>query len=241
MTRPSGLRPAELRALGGSLVLSWAPGSRKGTQAPSSPSSSGVPHLASGDLFRAAVASGSAARTRGRRGYMERGAARPRRHDRPDASSTGSPSPTPRRARSSTASRARAAQAEALDAALGRARRARRRRAATSRSRRGPRPPARRPLDLPGRRPRLPPASNPPRVPGRLRHRRLAARTSAPTTSRGDGPGPAGPAAAAALRGGRPLPADRASCVPVDGDQPIDESSTRTSLDRPIGSPDRGA
>lgn len=54
------------------LVLLGAPGAGKGTQAPILASRLGLPHVATGDLFRAAVNEGSAIGLEARR-YMERG------------------------------------------------------------------------------------------------------------------------------------------------------------------------
>jgi adenylate kinase len=54
------------------IVLLGAPGSGKGTQAPILASHLGVPHVATGDLFRAAVRDGSPVGLAARR-YMERG------------------------------------------------------------------------------------------------------------------------------------------------------------------------
>jgi adenylate kinase len=54
------------------VVLLGAPGAGKGTQAPILAKRVGVPHVASGDLFRAAVKEGSAIGLEARR-YMERG------------------------------------------------------------------------------------------------------------------------------------------------------------------------
>jgi adenylate kinase len=55
------------------VVLLGAPGSGKGTQAPILATHLGVPHVATGDLFRAAVRDGSPVGLAARR-YMERGA-----------------------------------------------------------------------------------------------------------------------------------------------------------------------
>jgi len=54
------------------LVLLGAPGAGKGTQAPILADRLGLPHVATGDLFRAAVHEGSAVGLEARR-YMERG------------------------------------------------------------------------------------------------------------------------------------------------------------------------
>jgi adenylate kinase len=54
------------------LVLLGAPGAGKGTQAPILAARLGLPHVATGDLFRAAVHEGSAVGLEARR-YMERG------------------------------------------------------------------------------------------------------------------------------------------------------------------------
>jgi adenylate kinase len=54
------------------LVLLGAPGAGKGTQAPILADRLGLPHVATGDLFRAAVLEGSAVGLEARR-YMERG------------------------------------------------------------------------------------------------------------------------------------------------------------------------
>jgi adenylate kinase len=54
------------------VVLLGAPGSGKGTQAPTVATHLGVPHVATGDLFRAAVRDGSPVGLEARR-YMERG------------------------------------------------------------------------------------------------------------------------------------------------------------------------
>ncbi len=54
------------------IVLLGAPGAGKGTQAPILAQHLGVPHVASGDLFRAAVRDGSPVGIQARR-YMERG------------------------------------------------------------------------------------------------------------------------------------------------------------------------
>lgn len=54
------------------IVLLGAPGAGKGTQAPILASHLGVPHVATGDLFRAAVRDGSPVGLEARR-YMERG------------------------------------------------------------------------------------------------------------------------------------------------------------------------
>jgi adenylate kinase len=54
------------------IVLIGAPGAGKGTQAPTLAQHLGVPHIASGDLFRAAVRDGSPVGIQARR-YMERG------------------------------------------------------------------------------------------------------------------------------------------------------------------------
>jgi adenylate kinase len=54
------------------LVLLGAPGAGKGTQAPILADRLGVPHVATGDLFRSAVLEGSAVGLEARR-YMERG------------------------------------------------------------------------------------------------------------------------------------------------------------------------
>jgi len=54
------------------LVLLGAPGAGKGTQAAMLTSHLGIPHIATGDLFRAAVRDGSAIGQEARR-YMERG------------------------------------------------------------------------------------------------------------------------------------------------------------------------
>jgi adenylate kinase len=54
------------------IVLIGAPGAGKGTQAPILAQHLGVPHIASGDLFRAAVRDGSPVGIQARR-YMERG------------------------------------------------------------------------------------------------------------------------------------------------------------------------
>ena len=54
------------------VVLIGAPGAGKGTQAPILAQHLGVPHVASGDLFRAAVRDGSPVGVEARR-YMERG------------------------------------------------------------------------------------------------------------------------------------------------------------------------
>lgn len=54
------------------VVLLGAPGSGKGTQAPILSSHLGIPHVATGDLFRAAVRDGSPVGLAARR-YMERG------------------------------------------------------------------------------------------------------------------------------------------------------------------------
>ena len=54
------------------IVLLGAPGSGKGTQAPILATHLGVPHVATGDLFRAAVRDGSPVGLAARR-YMERG------------------------------------------------------------------------------------------------------------------------------------------------------------------------
>ena len=80
------------------------PGSGKGTQAPILAQALGVPILASGDLLRAAVAAGHAARPRGRSLHEPR-PARPGRHDRPGLPRSPRRSPTPASGRSSTASR----------------------------------------------------------------------------------------------------------------------------------------
>ena len=54
------------------LVLLGAPGAGKGTQAPILAARLGIPHVATGDLFRSAVHEGSAVGIEARR-YMERG------------------------------------------------------------------------------------------------------------------------------------------------------------------------
>ena len=98
------------------IVLIGAPGAGKGTQAPTLAQHLGVPHIASGDLFRAAVRDGSPVGIQARR-YMERGQLVPdditiamllERLAAPDAADGAILDGFPRNR----------AQAEALDAAL---------------------------------------------------------------------------------------------------------------------------
>ena len=98
------------------IVLIGAPGAGKGTQAPTLAQHLGVPHIASGDLFRAAVRDGSPVGIQARR-YMERGQLVPdditiamllQRLGAPDAADGAILDGFPRNR----------AQAEALDAAL---------------------------------------------------------------------------------------------------------------------------
>ena len=98
------------------IVLIGAPGAGKGTQAPTLARHLGVPHIASGDLFRAAVRDGSPVGIQARR-YMERGQLVPdditiamllERLAAPDAADGAILDGFPRNR----------AQAEALDAAL---------------------------------------------------------------------------------------------------------------------------
>jgi adenylate kinase len=98
------------------LVLLGAPGAGKGTQAPLLSEELGIPHVATGDLFRAAVRDGSPIGLEARR-FMERGQLVPDhitirmlldRLDRPDAADGAILDGFPRNG----------AQARALDAAL---------------------------------------------------------------------------------------------------------------------------
>ncbi len=98
------------------LVLLGAPGAGKGTQAPILSQRLGLPHVSTGDLFRAAVRDGSAVGLEARR-YMERGQLVPdditirmllARLEQPDAAGGVILDGFPRNE----------AQAEALDAAL---------------------------------------------------------------------------------------------------------------------------
>ena len=98
------------------IVLIGAPGAGKGTQAPTLAQHLAVPHIASGDLFRAAVRDGSPVGIQARR-YMERGQLVPdditiamllERLAAPDAADGAILDGFPRNR----------AQAEALDAAL---------------------------------------------------------------------------------------------------------------------------
>ena len=148
--------------------------------------SAGHPHIATGDLFRAAVRDGTPARARGRR-YMEPGQLVPDDIDDPDAPRSAR-EPDAGGGRSSTASRAPAS----------RPRRSTRRSPTRGRSVTGPA--HRRPARRPGRGgwPDAGSASasghvynvtaKPPEVSGRLRHRRLAAHP-ARRRQRGDRPG----------------------------------------------------
>ena len=203
------------------VVLLGAPGAGKGTQAVLLAERLAVPHVATGDLFRAAVRDGSPIGLEARR-YMERGQLVPdditirMLLDR-------LASRCRRRASSSMASRATGAQAEALDASLaergaeGRPRRLHRGRRPTSSSG-GCRAAgcAATPATSTTRRPTRRGS------PGQLRPRRLAARPARGRQGR-DHPGAARRAARQPARGGRLLPRDSGVLRTVDGVQPIDE------------------
>ena len=193
------------------IVLLGAPGAGKGTQAALLTERLGIPHVATGDLFRAAVRDGSPIGLEARR-YMERGQLVPdeitigmllARLEAPDAVDGAILDGFPRNR----------PQAEALDAALAGARAA------------GSISPCY--IDVPleelvrrlsGRwicqrcRPRLPRAVQPAARRRAVRPRRLAARSSATDDRAGHDPGPPGRPARQPARRGRPLPRDAASC-----------------------------
>ena len=189
------------------VVLLGAPGAGKGTQAPILAERLGVPILASGDLLRAAVAAGTAARSGGRPVHESR-PARARRHHRRHL---------PRAPGGRRCGRRRGPRRLPADPRPGRGARsgARARAAAGSTSRStstsrwttwspawraaGSAPPTATSTTSP--RTRRPCA-------GRLRPRRLAA-GPARGRPRGDRPGADGPADPAAARRRRPLPGDR--------------------------------
>ena len=215
------------------VVLLGAPGAGKGTQAPLLAERLGIPVVATGDLFRAAVRDGTPLGIEARR-YMDAGSSSPTR-SRCDSSSSGSAARTRPRASSSTASRGRRSRPRpstrrSPSAARGSPP------PSSSTSRRTSSSGACRAAGSAG-----PPGtpttrrSSPPRVAGRLRPRRLRA---VPARGRpaGHDPGPDGPAARRPRRGHRALPERRR---PVDRRRPAGRS-TRWPRPSTWRSPQRG-
>ena len=95
------------------IVLMGPPGAGKGTQAVVVAERLGIPHISTGDIFRANVARRHAARPRGQEATWTP-ASTCRTPSPTRWSATASPSPTPRRASCSTATRARVAQVDEL-------------------------------------------------------------------------------------------------------------------------------
>ena len=193
------------------IVLLGAPGAGKGTQAAVLTERLGIPHVATGDLFRAAVRDGSPIGLEARR-YMERGQLVPDEITIADAPGAARGARCGRR-RDPRRVPAEPAQAEALDAAL--AARGSRvdLRAAHRRPARGAGPPAVGPLDLPAT-PATSTTSSPTRraSPGRcdLDGSPLIQRGGRPA---GHDPGPAGRSARQPARRRRPLSRDAGSCA----------------------------
>ena len=207
------------------VVILGAPGAGKGTQAPLLAERLGIPIVATGDLFRAAVRDGTPLGIEARR-YMDAGQLVPDditvrllldRLGRPDADARRDPRRLPPDRRPG-----------------GRARRGARRRAtrgvAARRPDRRPRgradPPDVRSLGLPRGGPPVPRDLQPAPRAGRVRHRRLRA-VPARRRPAGDDPRPDGAAARRAGRGHRPLPRPRASCARSTGSRTIDQVARR--------------